>query len=700
MESLIDIEKYNPLGKNIEDDFTEIKIKELKINSYHNKKYLILKIISKLLVVKSTNFIGEDSNKDVIHVSIYNSEKYFNIKGWDNLENKKYNEGKYIIVIEPYFKIYISGLDGLRIESPNEIIIFNNKEDLDYFLDKKKNKSLENYKLIGNLMMKNGFYEKAIYYYNEAIKQNNTNKDDNMDIILHSNLSEAYIKYGYYTKSIQNADYCLNKINTLLKNNNKEKDKFFSQQRQKALYRKIKGLISLRNFKESYKILFNICEDDPNKDLIQEFLKLEEVKNIQKVIRNGYDNYLGHFNFKKMLEDEKIYFNLEQYGDYLNPKVEIKFQNKKGIKLSAKEKINVGELILVEKALVCSQKREKDKLKFDEILKTSNDNPSIIREIDLFNKLYEKMAKSPLDYEKFYFLYDGDNLNEDIHQRKKYMDSQENGKIKLSKKKVNGVICQNKYGIGRYFIYYNEICDGVWGYASLINHDCLSNTKYIGIGDFYISFCVKEINKGEEITSNYYSPSISFKDRQQRLLKNWGFKCSCQLCQYQEKKNNVDYNNYIKLFDNDSKISLKTAEIFENFLDKNKKNLSCYELANGYLQLEQYFFKLNDLKNIKKFSDFVDKYAKGNNYLFEISHLNFLILFIMGLNSKENEDEAELFTLMKKLANVLIKYTPFNIEEIQDFIDNNIKQLNSDVSEKNKELNNKNKYLNIAFQFK
>ena len=77
MESLIDIEKYNPLGKNIEDDFTEIKIKELKINSYHNKKYLILKIISKLLVVKSTNFIGEDSNKDVIHVSIYKFRKIF-----------------------------------------------------------------------------------------------------------------------------------------------------------------------------------------------------------------------------------------------------------------------------------------------------------------------------------------------------------------------------------------------------------------------------------------------------------------------------------------------------------------------------------------------------------------------------------------------------------------------------------------------
>ena len=66
------------------------------------------------------------------------------------------------------------------------------------------------------------------------------------------------------------------------------------------------------------------------------------------------------------------------------------------------------------------------------------------------------------------------------------MEYQENGKIKLSKEKVNGVIFNNKYGIVRYFIYYNEICSGIWGYASLINHDCFSNTTYLGIGDFYI----------------------------------------------------------------------------------------------------------------------------------------------------------------------------------------------------------------------
>jgi hypothetical protein len=52
-------------------------------------------------------------------------------------------------------------------------------------------------------------------------------------------------------------------------------------------------------------------------------------------------------------------------------------------------------------------------------------------EIDLYNKLSEKMAKYPLDNEKFYYLYDGNNLNEDIHTRKKFLEYQENGKKKI-----------------------------------------------------------------------------------------------------------------------------------------------------------------------------------------------------------------------------------------------------------------------------
>ena len=318
----------------------------------------------------------------------------------------------------------------------------------------------ENYKLLGNLMLKNNFNEKAIFYYKEAIKLNN--KNDDIDIILHSNLSEAYYKYGYFSKCMKNAEYCLNKINKILKkNNSEENENFLSQQYQKALYRKIKGLISLRRFKEAYELLFNDSENEikSKKGMIQNFLNLEEIKNKINLIKSGYKNNIGLFNFKKMLEDEKINFDLNNFGDYLSQKIEINFEKGKGIKIIASEKVNLGELILVEKSLTFT--REKGKKMFDKIITKANNEPSIIDEIELFNKLSEKMLRAPLDNEKFYYLYDGKNLGENIFQRKAYLNDQESGKIKLTKEKVNNVIFHNKYGTGRYFLYYNEICSGV-----------------------------------------------------------------------------------------------------------------------------------------------------------------------------------------------------------------------------------------------
>ena len=118
----IDINDCHPLGKNINEDYQEIKINELILGKENKKKYLILKIITKICIFKSLNFIGEDSDKNVIHVSIYDCKKYFGFEeDEDYLEKYIFTEGKYVIFIDPLYKIFKSGSDGLRCESPNEI---------------------------------------------------------------------------------------------------------------------------------------------------------------------------------------------------------------------------------------------------------------------------------------------------------------------------------------------------------------------------------------------------------------------------------------------------------------------------------------------------------------------------------------------------------------------------------------------------
>lgn len=280
-KKVIDLESYRPLGKNIEDDFKEIKIKDLQINNIHSKKYLILKIISKIALIDSINFIGEDSNDDVILVSIYNAKEYYQAD-WDKLENKFFTEGKYIIIVEPYYKMSTCccGDDKLRVESMNETIILDNKEKLDIFLEKIKleNKSYKDYAFLGDLINKNSISEQVIFYFEKSIiEQKKNEKDfDIKDYLFlsrsYSKISISYLLCKYYTKTVINADNCLNILNQIKKTNDKEISDAIHDLKLDALHMKLKTLSSLREFKEEYKIIFDENDKIKDEEIIKELL--------------------------------------------------------------------------------------------------------------------------------------------------------------------------------------------------------------------------------------------------------------------------------------------------------------------------------------------------------------------------------------------------------------------------------------------
>ena len=436
-KKLIDLDTYNPYGKNFDENLQEIKIQNLKINEIHFKKYLILKIVSKILLLDSVNFICEDSNKEVINIAIYDAMKYYQTDNWDELENNIFAEGKYIIVIEPYYKMCdcSCGYDKLRIESMNEIILFNNKEDMEGFFDKikMKIKTAETYEFLANLMIKNALNEKAILYFEKAVyekkKENEVNfKFEDYFLLIKAflNLSRSYFWFGYYTKSVMNADNCLNLINKLIKNDKYKKElDFLYELKLNPLTVKIKGLYGLRKYKDFYDIIHNKNYNEKDKEIIDKLLKQEK----------GFASFegiemtnIGKYIFEEMVLSEG---DFEFWGDYLNPKLEIQFEKNKGIKFIAKENINLGELILVEKSLACQNDKEEDgRVNKSNLKDLNNKDVSMTEEdIDLFNELAPKLLKYPLDYEKFYYLYDGNNLNEDINQRKQYLKNQIDGKI-------------------------------------------------------------------------------------------------------------------------------------------------------------------------------------------------------------------------------------------------------------------------------
>lgn len=85
----------------------------------------------------------------------------------------------------------------------------------------------------------------------------------------------------------------------------------------------------------------------------------------------------------------------------------------------------------------------------------------------------------------------------------------------------------------------NELCvEGTAFYAlqSCMNHSCQPNAHVLRSADDPGSFAVivakYNISAGEEITISYVDESLSYEERQE-ALQDYGFVCSCSLCQQQ-----------------------------------------------------------------------------------------------------------------------------------------------------------------------
>ena len=356
---IINIEKYFPLGLNIDNNYKEIFINNLLITNVHENTYIKLKIASKLCIYNYVIFLGEDANKDLIPILIYDTENYYslNLDDWDKVQ-EFYKEGKYILIINPNYTIYDEKMyetkdtDGLLCLNPNETILFKDEADLNRFFDLLNLNNFDSFKSLGDLMIIRKYYDKAIYFYEKAI---NIKDIEKKMVKIYSLLGECYIRYKYFTKGLEYIEECIKLIDLLIQKNNDDGiDKSFIIT---SLFRKIKCLVGLRNFKLAYEEYIKIKEDKNFQNrfgldelYINKFLNEKNNSQIIKAINTGYDNYCGKFNIKQILIDEKEKFFLDN-GDYINPKLEISYDSVKGIKIIAKEDINIGEYILVEKAI-------------------------------------------------------------------------------------------------------------------------------------------------------------------------------------------------------------------------------------------------------------------------------------------------------------------------------------------------------------
>ena len=208
--------------------------------------------------------------------------------------------------------MFANGEDGIRIEDPNEVIIFDDKEWINKFI-KVENKE-ESFKLFHDendknydSLYKEAYKSFAIENYKMALVhfiKLKTLKPGETEFDM--KIAECYFNIPYYSKVIEKCDELLS-----LNENDINNEKFILN----ALSLKLKSLLKLKKIKEAKNIIDNkrylIIKNDS-----QFFEIVEEIKRKIK-------NINGEFDLGELYEKSKDNFNIDM-GEYINNKLEIK----------------------------------------------------------------------------------------------------------------------------------------------------------------------------------------------------------------------------------------------------------------------------------------------------------------------------------------------------------------------------------------
>ena len=643
--------KVGSTNKSFKNSMKPITIKEMTLGTTYRDRYIKLEIVTGVILMASVMFLGKDDNEDLVLIAIYNFEKHYGTKDYKQL-SYIFEKGKNILVLEPFYKMFGSGEDGIRIEDPNEIIIFDDKEWLNKFLNAENIE--ESFKLFHDdedYLYKEAYKAFSIENYNTAlahfIKLKSVKPNE---IKFDIKIAECYYGIPYYSKAIEKCDEIINK------NIINDDIQIFTN----ILQIKLKSLISLKKINEAKKLIDeNIQFIEKNKP--EFFLIEEEIKRKMKNMEGKYDFY-EIYNMSK--ESASI-----DIGEYMNKKIEIKYKNNKGLSIYSNEQIKRGELLVVSKAIVIKDQNKKENksnkfIQFDNPEKRDYSNPFNLEyklKDDLEETLSYKLSNFPEDFRNFFCLFDGKNNNLNLEERKKNINN--------DLRKIQNVIQYNSKTI-----YFAEEPSsyGLWYIPSLFNHSCIPNCFNFGFGDILIIIALNDIEPNTELFISYFYNDMPYDKRQKYLKSYYNFDCKCELCSYEAKK--LKENNekkileeYLNILDNNIQdtFNFETKTInYEKILDKkeiakmvkfienNKKVFSCFEKSNLYLKCA-HCVAFTDPYLSYEYLEKSLKYSENRNYYFEK-----LTLFEMIKIAKQLRSEARLEYSNKKFREFWEKYYP------------------------------------------
>jgi len=294
----------------------------------------------------------------------------------------------------------------------------------------------------------------------------------------------------------------------------------------RARLRKAQVLTRLQRYEEALEMW---------KELGGEFPKDRDVKKMADKVRRRMQEAGGVFDFFAVDSEDTERAKLgaalggEEYADFVGP-IEVVEIAGKGRGVVASHDISKGTLLLCDRALVvAASERRAETVAINERRQQLNTD-SQIRAV---SELVQRMKDDDEFARRVYNLHAGD-------AEKPPLDGE--GKIPVDHLFVQSAVEFNAFRPQPIPRVADPVVGpsggdtagmtGVWSRASMFNHSCVPNTTRNSAGESLMIFATTDIREGEEITVAYCPKEASLAKRTD-VCEQFGFRCTCELCEYQ-----------------------------------------------------------------------------------------------------------------------------------------------------------------------
>ncbi|CAG8464009.1 8454_t:CDS:2 [Ambispora gerdemannii] len=518
-----------------------ISISDLEINTFHENKFLLCRVITKCAKSTALSTVIEDPEGDAERISLYNwfPKTTIPISGLTltvDQVSQLLPIGTIIAVQNPYYKIGEDGFSLIRTDYPDQINIVNStdsllngikwkpdKEEAAKNNDKSstnKKMTADDYRLHGNKYFAMNDFVSAIKTYSLGIEL------DLRNVTLYANRAEAHLRSRQFVKALKDTEMALK----------------LDPKHLKASIRKGKALLNLKRYEEAVNTFHELLKrpksrnsfDGQIKREIEQFLKQSETMNSEN--RDGIYNYVSIINeFLKQSETIEDFCEQEwihiggprlNHADYINDAIEMKQGGAKGCKWVSKQSIPQHTLLMVSKAFEIVFEQETPKFYI-----FGNEFQTDVS--CLIPPIAQKLRDEPELGRKIYQLYTGPDMipgkNLDEHLLKT-----------VDVKRIEKLLRFNAFrqdGDSVHLLNRHSTTDaeanglGLWLNPSYFNHSCVdTNVERIYLGDLMFIRAQRTIVKDEDLTLSYVSPVFPYEKRA-HLLEKSGIRCRCRLCE-------------------------------------------------------------------------------------------------------------------------------------------------------------------------